>query len=738
MTHIAVNQETGAAVALVGGEWKPISKVAASGDGRKAYLVGDSWVEDDKPSSPASSPLPERPAGLRRPEELSALDKLLVAGPNIPQPVVDVAAGASGLMRGGANLISSGLGDKIWPKSVSQDSGFRTAGQFLDPVSWAVGGGVGKLLPYIPVMGRGAVEGIKATGRNLFSGGVAGGVIGGLSDEGDAATGAGIGAGLNVVLPPAISAAARGAGKVIDEARGKVTDIKAANILRQAAGNDLAAIRAATAAAPDEITAAQATAGIKNDTWNALEDLAKRADKESYFSRLSEKQRQDVLDGLRRIAGGANQTEARQSAEATKGALNTLTTPMREIELGAANTAGKLLPRLQAEADRLSGAASSKVEDVRRISSAQEIADRYAQSGRYRLDADSQPSGMPRLSGKYSYPAELERTGERLAQGSADDSLILGAGARDAQARADSLAAHGLKPLDTEKMVATIESKLSNPSIGVSDVNKRVLTRISRKIQEWTERGGGVIDARALYEIRKNSVNEEVERLMRGADPTMQAKRAAGILREVRPLIDYSIQAAGGTGWRNYLNTFEAGAKQIDQKRMGAKALDLFESSPKQFESLAAGNEPRMVEKIFRSEYDIAGAMGGKMNPIDRAAAYLSREREILEGAARGRGGLETILEENISKFKLPNWINAKIAVTNRALSEIENRVNKATMNRIYYAMKTGKSANELLNTLPTADRVKVLGAIIRGQATPYLVGGSIASQVSSQQGGEQ
>lgn len=61
---------------------------------------------------------------------------------------------------------------------------------------------------------------------------------------------------------------------------------------------------------------------------------------------------------------------------------------------------------------------------------------------------------------------------------------------------------------------------------------------------------------------------------MRGSDPTAQAKRAAGILREVRPLIDDAIETAGGTNWRNYLKTFEDGMNVINQKKLGAKDLN--------------------------------------------------------------------------------------------------------------------------------------------------------------------
>lgn len=688
-------------------------------------------------SGPSSTPLPERPANLRQPVEPSLFDRLVAKLPTsgpvaaVGQHFVDTAAGMSGLMRGGANLLPGRIGDSIWPKEGSRDSLSRDVGGFLDPVGLAIGGGVTKVLPYVPVLGRGLVEGAKATGKNLFSGAVAGGTIGGLSEGGNTGEGAALGAGINVVLPPVLSTGAKVAGNLADALSGRLSDAKAAKILRDAAGTDIASLRAALAAAPKDLTAAQASAGIKNDVWNALDDLAKRADKESYFSRLSERQKSDVIDGLRKIAGGANQTEARQVAEASKRSLNNITTPMREAELGAANTAGTVGARLQGEADALGAAASGNVADVRRLEAAKQAADRVAQSGRGGLSAESaQPDFMPRLSGKFSYGQELSDLAERLSKTSADDSLILGEGARFKQMQVDSLAQYGLRPLESSGIVSMLNRQLADPKIGTSDINSKVIGRVRDKIAEWTN-SGGVIDANALYGIRKSAVNETVEQLMGPADPKSKAKMAAGLLNRVKPSIDFAIERAGGTGWKNYLKTFEEGMTAINQQKMGAKALDLFNKQPNTLESLAAGNEPKLVEKIFKSEYDLRRAMGNKAGAIEVAASYLARERDILEGAARGKGGLDRVIEENISKFKLPNWINAQIAVTNRALSEIENRLNKSTLDKVRMAMKSGASANQLLSMVPVTDRIKVLGAILRGQGT--IAGGIVSGSESSQ-----
>ena len=163
------------------------------------------------------TPLPEKPANLKQPEPLSAMDRMLNKLPT-KGPIAalgnfygDVAAGASGLMRGGANLISDGLGDKIWPTLGARNGVGRTIGELADPVAWTIGGGVAKVLPYAPVLGKGAVEGGKALLGNALSGAAAGGAIGALSEKGNAGTGAAVGAVANTVLPPVIGGVLKGA-----------------------------------------------------------------------------------------------------------------------------------------------------------------------------------------------------------------------------------------------------------------------------------------------------------------------------------------------------------------------------------------------------------------------------------------------------------------------------------------------------------------------------------------------
>src|SRR3990167_4750436 len=86
-----------------------------------------------------------------KPVEMSGTERFMAQMPFVPQSVADVATGASGLMRGTANLLSGGrrIGDVIWPKARGSEGSIgKTVGQFLDPVSLAIGGGVLKAIPY--------------------------------------------------------------------------------------------------------------------------------------------------------------------------------------------------------------------------------------------------------------------------------------------------------------------------------------------------------------------------------------------------------------------------------------------------------------------------------------------------------------------------------------------------------------------------------------------------------------
>lgn len=490
--------------------------------------------------------------------------------------------------------------------------------------------------------------------------------------------------------------------RAVDTAlQGKLPQARAALMAREAAGPDLAAIRAAMDADPN-LTAAEAAAMIERPQFQALAETSTSADKSNFYykrGKVQEQNRQTTLDNL---AGGATNTEILNNLSKSKTSLNQLTTPMRETELAAANT-GKYKQRLEREATTLGDIASGKVDDVRRFTAA-----------RQRLNAaKTQADLSPNVSqARLKFTGEMEDAAERVATQAAEESRLYGEGARFAQNRADSLAAHGLKPLDTEGLIRDISGKLNSPKLGVSDVNRKVLTAVSNKIKEWTARNGGVIDANALYEIRKNTVNEVIEGL--GGDPKASAKRAASLLAETKPLIDDAIIKAGGTGWKNYLDTFAAGMDVINQRKLAQTARDLYKKSPDEFVALVRGERPDLVEEIFgKGRNDIKVEMGAKYKALDNVAHELERSAGMKTAAEAGAEHLGQIAKQAQPSLRVP-FFGLKATVGNAVLKELSGKLNTKTMDILEKGFRSGADMKELLDSVPFGDRSKVYNAIAK------------------------
>jgi hypothetical protein len=251
--------------------------------------------------------------------------------------------------------------------------------------------------------------------------------------------------------------------------------------------------------------------------------------------------------------------------------------------------------------------------------------------------------------------------------------------------------------------------------VGVSDVNRQVLTAVARKIKEWTARNGGVIDVNALYSIRKDTVNEVIDRLMVGKDPKTSAKYAARLLGEVRPLIDDAIIKAGGTGWKDYLDTFSHGMDVINQRKMAQVARNLYGKADKSdFLRLVRGESPELVEEIFgHGRNDIKVEMGNKFKVLDEVAGELERGQKIKSGAEKGAADVKDIFTQNQFKLRVP-FFGVKATVGNAILSELSGKINAKTAKILEKGFESGKNFEDMLNEVPFGDRGRVYKAFAR------------------------
>jgi hypothetical protein len=601
-----------------------------------------------------------------------------------------------------------------------------------------------KVRPYVAPV----VEALGAGGGALLggaAGGISGSVIPFAGTAAGAATGGVIGAGLgygaakealeladvylggksprqgaaqitepvrNVLEGATFEAGGQVAGPIIAKGVGKLADLrripknKAADIARNALGPDLPeALNALKASQGKGVSAAQATADINSPTWQALIDRATARDPR-FLSALEKSQGDVSLNALSKLAGGTTAAEARGTTEAAKEAARTITSPMREAALDRANL-GKEVARLEGLSAELGEQAAAKVQEVRRL---MELGDLAKASARLNLIKRGLPVGLT----KYTYSAELaEKAFNEWSNKAAQASLDLGQGARFADQAAGALRAQGIKPLEGEPLVRSLRTVANNPEFAGNDVLLGALRNVSDDIAKWTS-SGGIIDARALDAIRKNSVNAAIQQLRPGMDATSQRNLAAGVLSRVKPAIDDAIETAGGAGYREYLKEHAKLSQKIAEKQLTGEALQLWKTDKNAFVRLVQNESPEAVEKILGpGKYNIAVELAeDTLSTLQSEASKVIRNANIKSQVEGGQTALKELLLQSMSKFRLPSYLSAVTATTNKALNILENKIGQKTMVTLTEALKTPSGAANLLESLPAVERNRVLQII--------------------------
>jgi hypothetical protein len=552
-----------------------------------------------------------------------------------------------------------------------------------------------------PLATRAADLGIRAAGGAITGGTTAALINPSLSE---AETGATIGAALAVVAPPIVGALAKGAGFLKDAFTGQLAAVKAGKISREVAGDRIGAIRAALAAAPDDLTAAQAAAGVQKNAFQALGAFASKTDD---ISLKLKQQASDDIALLQRMAEGGNETEARAAYEASIKRLNQLTEDMRNVELGAANQAAQTINQLAPQAQqRQAGMVNAlrggipvgpPLPGQAVISPATEAAQQAATAAK----------GKPGFLTAGTRSQEWQETSDIFA----DIAKQRRAEAGFLERQIGSLEDYGLRPLDAGGITAAIDAKLATPGLRASPNVVNVLQAVKDDIANLTAKGGGVIDAHDLYTLRKEGINERIMQILGQTDPKISAKVTRKVLEEVRPLIDDAIERAGGTGWRDYLKTYSQNMQAIDQKAMAAQAAKLFKDSPQEYVRLVRGNNPDAVEAIFGpGSYDIFKEMGSKMPTLEKLATSIETKEAMKEAAGLGQEAFADVIERAGRTFpRIRNTLNAKVTFANLTSDQLEGLIGPKIAAKLREGMVSGKTALEMLNTLPASERAGVL-----------------------------
>ena len=478
-------------------------------------------------------------------------------------------------------------------------------------------------------------------------------------------------------------------------------EVKAASIASQALGQDLPKVLSIIKNAPEGASVAEITASLNNPTWQALVTNALERDPQ-FLRKVRLFGEEESLKALSKLAGGTNASEVRGVLETAKKNLNAMTTPQREAALDRANL-GKQVSDYEATAGKLSAEAAAQVQKVRDLISAGDTARAYA-----RLDMIKR--GLPVGASKYTFADELaEKAFGEWSNKAAQGSLDLGQGARFNQQAADALRSVGIKPLEGEQLVRNISSIGRNPNFAGNDLLQGAIKNVADDIAQWTA-SGGVIDARALDAIRKNSVNAAIARLRPGMDANAQRNLASSVLSDIRPALVDAIEQAGGKGYRQYLADYTKGMQTIAQRKLTGEAMRLYKTNPDEFVRLVQNESPEAVEKILGSgKYNIAVELADStMGVLRDLANKRLTQLSVSQQSTEGQKALAELVKQNTALIRLPSFINVFAAAGNKAISEYEKTLGAKTMKTLTEAMKTPQGAANLLDALPTSEKNRV------------------------------
>ena len=414
-----------------------------------------------------------------------------------------------------------------------------------------------------------------------------------------------------------------GAGKTYDIIMGRAGPVEAARILREVISDNATKIASALRNAPKNIKANTAEFLASRNLLTPELAAATRiasASKQGGPLLTVAQQRAAGQNRMRQvISGGETQTKAVGNIATTKKALQDETKILRDQNLGLADV-GRL-QIVPAEKDAAAAAAMAK----------------ELENSARRLTGAS----------KYFEDSPMFTSGADQATYSAERAF---ADARSKEEVAANLRAQGLAPLDISQVVSNLRAEADKAQF-VSPDRYKILSEFANNLQRRAEKFGNTIDAEGLY-LARREMGAFVSSILGTSDPKALRAGTSQLVAAAQQPIDDAIEAAGGAGWKNYLNTFAEGMKGIERQQFQRELAKLPEA---RFAKVMKGEDPDFVESILGpGRYDINVEMQG----ADLATANkLGRDIEAQRAVAQT--GLEDLSQSQ--KLNFAQGVGAKV-----------------------------------------------------------------------------
>jgi hypothetical protein len=208
----------------------------------------------------------------------------------------------------------------------------------------------------------------------------------------------------------------------------------------------------------------------------------------------------------------------------------------------------------------------------------------------------------------------------------------------------------GLPPLDVAPIVANLRREADKAQF-VSPDRFKILSQFADNLELRADKMGGVIDAEGLY-LARREMGSFVSSILGTSDPKALRQGTSQLVAAAQKPIDDAIEAAGGAGWKAYLDEFSKGMKAIERQQFQRELAKLPEA---RFAKVMAGEDPDFVENILGpGRYDINVELQG----ADLATANkLGRDIEAQRAVAQT--GLEDLSQSQ--KLNFPQGVGAKV-----------------------------------------------------------------------------
>jgi hypothetical protein len=478
-----------------------------------------------------------------------------------------------------------------------------------------------------------------------------------------------------------------------------------------------------------------ARSGAEEPTVQALFKTVSEGAGKNIYAPLARAETQAQQDVLNAMARGGTERESRNVLAQGKSALGEQYAAAQERAFERANLGGKVIPKLEARSAQATQEASEQSDLARRMAFGANRADTLlARSDRFDDYAQALEDGIagPRITDVGKINVIRGRAGAMTdrAETAAQQAIRLREEAAAAQQQIADLAAQGIRVLETRPLANQIRAMAS--AEGAGQVQRKALLDVADQI----ESEGAVIRAGDLDAIRRG-VNVTISRLNQGLDVGSVNKAAADVVSRIKPLIDTSIETAGGQGYGPAKTAFATGASDLERQAFAGDLAGMFEKGPAgqaEFAATVGGARgttgtveaafPRAGSRNFDIQ-EMMGVPGGAAGPsrmpaLQNIASEVRLNQNMARQAAEGENVAKNLLKfprEEVDIFHkyspLGMTYNAADALLRFTKILSNSGLDEQIQKTLAQGFRSGRSAEELLTTIPAADRAQVARRLV-------------------------